>query len=30
MRLLLVEDDPLGPSLKVRLESQRYAVDLGA
>lgn len=31
MRLLLVEDDPaLGPSLKVRLESQRYAVDLVA
>jgi DNA-binding response OmpR family regulator len=29
MRLLVVEDDPaLGPSLKVRLESQRYAVDL--
>ena len=31
MRLLLVEDDPaLGPSLKVRLERQRYAVDLVA
>jgi DNA-binding response OmpR family regulator len=29
MRLLVIEDDPqLGPALKARLESQRYAVDL--
>lgn len=29
MRILVVEDDPhLGPALKARLESQRYATDL--
>lgn len=31
MRILVVEDDPqLGPALKARLESQRYATDLMA